>query len=549
MPNRANDHQTEGDARRSSYSVFVWGSSWLPVAICAAGCMLTLILVAYVYRSAQAKDEIRFHNRVQRTVDYFGARLDQNFAFLRAWAGSIAANPRSTSAVQQRYLQSQALDRRLPALRYLVHLEGRDANVASATQSWWQGAFIHPMTLEKEAVEVLHSVPEFDHVLNEARKLDQCVVWLAPRHPVWPGEDSWGLLLWQAIPVTDHDAPGAANRAQGGLLAVLDGQRLLSGVFGPGEMQGIGFALSMVTDSTNGPAICRSHGEGGVQAWPALQTNVSCSLGGRKWLFAFNTLPEFRRDSAHGAEWIVLLLGLAASTGLYLVTRHLVAANAASARLAGELRDLSTRLESAREEERARVARDLHDQMGQSLAALKLDLYWFVRHLPDGPEEWRRRVLEMGGVLDHLIEETRRLVSELRPPLLDDVGFAASLCWQAREVSRRSGLEVDCSGVMEDLRLPHEAQPTLYRIFQEILTNVVRHASATKVTVVLRAEGGNVLLQVEDNGCGFDVTQVDRTRSFGLLGMRERCASLGAHLKIDSTPGRGTCVRIHIPAK
>jgi PAS domain S-box-containing protein len=206
---------------------------------------------------------------------------------------------------------------------------------------------------------------------------------------------------------------------------------------------------------------------------------------------------------------------------------------------------LAERLRRAREEERTRVARDLHDQIGQILTAIKLDLTWMGRHLPKGKDELRERLQSTIGLINEGVRSVRKICSGLRPGVLDDLGLAAAIEWQASEFASRTGIECVVSVPASELTLEGEQSTEFFRIFQECLTNVMRHAEARTVSVTLREDAGELVLTVADDGKGFDESQV--SESLGFLGMKERAQVCGGSLEIASQPGTGTTVTLRVP--
>ncbi len=215
-----------------------------------------------------------------------------------------------------------------------------------------------------------------------------------------------------------------------------------------------------------------------------------------------------------------------------------------------QLRALSGRIEAAREEERAGIAREIHDELGQSLTALKLDLAWIARRL--GKEELDRAALEariaaMLPMIDGVIDQVRRISSELRPGVLDDLGLYAAIEWQAQAFEDRTGIPcvVQANGAGPE---PTRAAATVaFRIFQEALTNVARHASASHVDVAVESGEVGLRLTVVDDGTGIGDGALNDPRSLGLLGMRERARRLGGTAIVRSHETAGTVVDLEIP--
>jgi len=206
---------------------------------------------------------------------------------------------------------------------------------------------------------------------------------------------------------------------------------------------------------------------------------------------------------------------------------------------------LAERLRRAREEERTRVARDLHDQIGQILTAIKLDLTWMGRHLPKGKDELRERLNGTIGLITEGVRSVRKICSGLRPGVLDDLGLAAAIEWQAAEFASRTGIECVVQVPATDVTLEEDQATEFFRIFQECLTNVMRHADAKSVSVTLRADNGDLVLIVADDGKGFVEAEV--SDSLGFLGMKERAQVCGGSLDIASSPGIGTTVALRVP--
>ena len=218
-------------------------------------------------------------------------------------------------------------------------------------------------------------------------------------------------------------------------------------------------------------------------------------------------------------------------------------------RASGEqLRSLAARLLSVREEERTRIAREIHDELGQSLTAVKMDVAWLAGRLPPGNSQTRERVAGTLQLADDLIKCVRRISTELRPGILD-LGLAAALEWQAQEFQTRTGIVCTLQLLAQEVVIAPNVSTTLFRIFQETLTNVARHAGATSIEVILEKEGDHVSLRISDNGRGFDQADPSLPQSLGLLGMRERAAMLGGEVNISSAPGKGTSVTAWIPRR
>src|ERR1051326_4115591 len=213
-----------------------------------------------------------------------------------------------------------------------------------------------------------------------------------------------------------------------------------------------------------------------------------------------------------------------------------------------QLRALSVYLQSIREEERTRIAREVHDELGQALTSCKLDLSWIANRLTREQSPLLEKTRSLVSHMDSTIRTVRRIASELRPGVLDHLGLVAALEWQANEFQNRKGIKCDVQANVQELLPDPNLSTTFFRIFQETLTNVIRHAGATEVKVELKQSDARITLEVRDNGRGIASQDVSNTKSMGLLGMRERAALLGGVFKIGKLGrGKGTRVKVSIP--
>jgi PAS domain S-box-containing protein len=214
-----------------------------------------------------------------------------------------------------------------------------------------------------------------------------------------------------------------------------------------------------------------------------------------------------------------------------------------------ELRALSAQVLEAREEEKTRIARELHDELGQLLTALKMDLGWLLSNLPPNDPSLAGKARQMGETLDRTVGSVRRIAADLRPLMLDDLGLPDAVAWLVEDFSKRSG--VHCHFRTPDEQslndLDRTAANTVYRALQESLTNIARHAKAQNAWIVLQLNDDSVLLEVEDDGLGIATSDVGKTRSLGLKGMRERALHLGGTLEVTRAPRGGTRITLHIP--
>ena len=214
-----------------------------------------------------------------------------------------------------------------------------------------------------------------------------------------------------------------------------------------------------------------------------------------------------------------------------------------------QMRVLAAHLESVREEERTRIAREIHDELGQLLTGLKLDLAWLATRLPMTQEYMREKIRTMSGLVDDTIKSVRRIATELRPGILDDLGLTAAIEWQTQEFQTRTGIR--CEFVAERGNGIEDAdkRTALFRILQETLTNVARHAHATEVVVSLQQDEDHYELCVKDNGRGITDAEMVARKSLGLLGIQERARLLGGDVRIIGRPGTGTTITVRIPVE
>lgn len=206
---------------------------------------------------------------------------------------------------------------------------------------------------------------------------------------------------------------------------------------------------------------------------------------------------------------------------------------------------LNRRLNEIREDERAAISREIHDNLGQSLTALKIDIQFLQERLAGESDEGRRLEI-MNRLVTDLINDVRRIAAELRPPILDDLGLAAAMEWYISEFENRTG--INCRHRIENIQFPdHVKNLVLYRILQEALTNVARHSGAKRVGIVLSREKDLVVLTVKDDGTGFEESKIRSGKSLGFVGIRERLKQTGGHLDIESAPGKGTRLTVYVP--
>jgi len=215
--------------------------------------------------------------------------------------------------------------------------------------------------------------------------------------------------------------------------------------------------------------------------------------------------------------------------------------------LAGDLRRLAHRLQSIREEERSRIARELHDELGQALTVLNMDLHWLAGQPGTSRRPVQRRLKAMSALVGKTMRAVHRICADLRPSLLDDLGLPDAITWLVQSLRRRTSLRFQLSLPAETPGLSAEQAIDVFRVLQESLTNVVRHARATRVAVRLRISDQTLVLTVADNGIGIDPEQAAGLHSFGLAGLRERALRWGGCLTISNRRPSGAKVRLEMP--
>gem|GEM_PF-5560613 len=212
-----------------------------------------------------------------------------------------------------------------------------------------------------------------------------------------------------------------------------------------------------------------------------------------------------------------------------------------------QLRSLADHLQTVREDERTSIAREIHDELGQALTGLKMDLSWMAKKIPEDQKSLLDKVHSMSELTGTTLRTVQRISTELRPGLLDDLGLVAAAEWQIEEFQNRTGIRCTLIVDPEDITADDRRSTALFRILQEALTNLVRHAQATRVHVSLKEKGKHLELIVRDNGKGITKEQISNPKSFGLIGIKERVHLWGGEVKISGRPGKGTTVVVRMP--
>lgn len=216
-------------------------------------------------------------------------------------------------------------------------------------------------------------------------------------------------------------------------------------------------------------------------------------------------------------------------------------------RTSKRLRDLASHLQSVREEERTMIAREIHDELGQVLTVLKIQISLLSKKLNEDQQPLKDKFDSVSLLIDQTVETVQKICAKLRPGILDELGLVAAIDWQSQEFSTRTGIQSEFIFPSDEIHLDNEKSTAVFRIFQEALTNVARHANAVHVHIILKIEKSNLILEIIDNGRGITESQLNAVQSLGILGMNERALLFGGSVFIEGFPAKGTKVRVEIP--
>lgn len=276
-----------------------------------------------------------------------------------------------------------------------------------------------------------------------------------------------------------------------------------------------------------------------------LQFDWEWSVGSQKRMFSITLFPMYNaKGEVYGSCGVALDI-----TSRMLLERNLREFNADLELQVAQrtllLKELTEHLNTVRENERMEIAREIHDELGQQMTVLKMDVSWLKRKLPDGDKETEEKINELNAMINQTITTIRRIASELRPAVLDHMGLTAAIEWQLNDLEKRFNIKTTFTHHDIPILLPEKVKTVIFRILQESLTNVARHANASAVDVNL-SFGNNMLeLTVKDNGKGFESDKMSR-KTLGILGMKERAAAINGKYLIESLPGKGTTVKVQV---
>jgi PAS domain S-box-containing protein len=214
-----------------------------------------------------------------------------------------------------------------------------------------------------------------------------------------------------------------------------------------------------------------------------------------------------------------------------------------------QLRNLASRLQAIREEERKMIAREIHDELGQLLTVLKIQIALIAGKLPKDNSDIENKIQSAVLFIDKAVNSVQKITEKLRPGILDELGLIPAIEWQAQEFQERTGITCYCSTIKENLKLEPEQSTALFRILQEALTNVARHSLAKKVSIYLKKENDSLTLEITDNGIGIRDAQIRNPKSFGLMGIKERAMVFGGNVTIRGVQNQGTNLKIEMPIR
>ncbi len=214
-----------------------------------------------------------------------------------------------------------------------------------------------------------------------------------------------------------------------------------------------------------------------------------------------------------------------------------------------QYRKLGNQIQRVREEEKSRIAREVHDQLGQALTVLKIDTIQLGKKLPADQVDMKSKIESMTQTIDETIKSVQHIATELRPPILDAFGICEAVAWQAKEYQKRNALQFDLHCLQDHVEIEKSLQTALFRVFQEAVTNILRHANASRVQVRMSYEKENLTFIIEDDGVGIKKEDLENPESLGLIGIKERVYPWDGQVNFEGSPGKGTIVTIKIPLK
>jgi signal transduction histidine kinase len=459
--------------------------------------------------------------------------------------------PNSARELYERTARSDGLD----GFRFTDRADDGTMVPAASRAEYFPVYFVEPRAGNEPALGFdLGSQPERRRAIETARD-SGAICATGAVHLVQERWQRESFLVFAPVYLGDaNDVEQRRHRLRGLALGVFDLAAIVEPALRMGGGQPAGILIRL-TDETDGEVreLYRSGSGGGDRVEKAAQ-RFELGFADRRW--ALTAVPHESYLAARGT-WLpqaALLVGLilTGAAAIYVVAvdtraRAIETTVAARTRDLVEVRELAAHLQSAREEERTRVAREIHDELGQTLTGLKLELSYISRRTREDDLELRDRLEDMGHLIDETIGSVRRIATELRPEILDNLGLIDAIRWQAAEFEKRTRTPCMVTLPDDEVDCGRERATALFRILQEALTNIVRHAEATEVQVYLARDSGRLLLEITDNGRGIAADQPAGRGSFGLRGMEERAHEFGGTLRITTAPSRGTTVSVTLP--
>ncbi|MEJ0106875.1 MAG: response regulator [Bacteroidota bacterium] len=266
--------------------------------------------------------------------------------------------------------------------------------------------------------------------------------------------------------------------------------------------------------------------------------------------FAVNIIRQGADDYILKTNLTRLSSAISNAIGIRKMQRDKLLAEKEMQELNKQLRSLTAHVQDVREEEQARIAREIHDELGQMLTAIKMDIASADKKMERSVTDAKTHLSDAMSLVDNIIKSVRKIASELRPGILDDLGLEAALDWQSQEFEKHNP-DIKCLfySSVRDVQIEKNIATGLYRVYQESLTNIARHAGATKVKAELTCMDDQLILTIADNGNGFNYEEIKNKKTLGLVGMKERALIMNGGLTADSIPGKGTTITIAVPLK
>jgi two-component system, NarL family, sensor histidine kinase UhpB len=300
----------------------------------------------------------------------------------------------------------------------------------------------------------------------------------------------------------------------------------------PGEMRKVHFRDLHISDDEMGSFMARVHYEKFLSNY---ELTLRRKDGSPVYVIGNISIVENNETDIHTIE------------GIMIDITERKAAEDDLKKINSELHDLSCHLQNIREEERIQIARDIHDELGQQLTGLKMDVYSLNKQIKSDDLAIKGKFSDILGLIEATVNSVRKIAAHLRPGILDDLGLVAALQWQGQEVQTRFGITINFISDPDEIDAPAGVITGLFRIYQEALTNAARHADAHVIESSLRIVNGRIVLEIKDDGKGIDMSAIGKYKTFGLLGIKERVFVMQGQYEFSSEPGKGTSLSVSVP--